>query len=235
ISLTFDQAGNFYVANNWSVFPLASYYPSPTSGDNIIEKFSANYADLGIYVTNLNQPWGLAFDKAGALYIANSGTAVLLKNSILKVTADGSRQVFASSIRGLNQPRGIAFDSSGNLFVANSGAGNILKFTPAGAVSVFASGLNLPTSIAIYPGLNGYTTTPVQLINTTRLTNGAIQLNLSEPGGLTFGVLAATNATMPLSNWTTIGSFNEVSAGQYQFTDTQATNSAQQFYRAKLQ
>jgi len=45
--------------------------------------------------------------------------------------------------------------------------------------------------------------------------------------------LAATNVTLPLSNWTPLGPATEVSPGYYQFTDPQATNGGQRFYRVR--
>jgi hypothetical protein len=49
----------------------------------------------------------------------------------------------------------LAFDSGGNLYVADAGStgigdGRILKFDSNGNMSVFASGLDGPTAIAIY-------------------------------------------------------------------------------------
>jgi hypothetical protein len=49
--------------------------------------------------------------------------------------------------------------------------------------------------------------------------------------GLGFTVLATTNLALPLSNWTVLGAPVEGPSGQYQFTDTQATNTAIRFYR----
>jgi hypothetical protein len=48
-----------------------------------------------------------------------------------------------------------------------------------------------------------------------------------------FGVLATTNAALPLSNWMALGGVTEVSPGQFQFTDTSATNSPRRFYRLR--
>jgi hypothetical protein len=47
--------------------------------------------------------------------------------------------LFADASAGLAYPIGLATDSSGNLYVANNGGHAILKFTPAGVGSVFAS------------------------------------------------------------------------------------------------
>jgi hypothetical protein len=65
------------------------------------------------------------------------------------------------------------------------------------------------------------------------LPNGAFQFSFTNLPGLSFTVLGTTNLTLPLSNWTVLGAPVEGPAGQYQFTDTQATNSASQFYRVR--
>ena len=40
-------------------------------------------------------------------------------------------------------------------------------------------------------------------------------------------MLAATYPSLPRADWTVLGSATEVSPGQYQFTDLQATNNSQ--------
>jgi hypothetical protein len=75
-------------------------------------------------------------------------------------------------------------------------------------------------------------TTPT-LTSTKRLTNGACQFCFTNSVGALFGVLATTNPTLPLSNWTALGGVTEVSPGQFQFTDPQATNTARRFYRLR--
>ena len=49
---------------------------------------------------------------------------------------------------GYDTPRGMAFDPAGNLLVANPEAGHIVKFTPDGRWSTFASGLVHPFGLA---------------------------------------------------------------------------------------
>jgi hypothetical protein len=43
--------------------------------------------------------------------------------------------------------------------------------------------------------------------------------------------LGATNAAVPLADWSVLGGVAEVAVGQFQFTDPEATNSSQRFYR----
>jgi len=49
--------------------------------------------------------------------------------------------------------------------------------------------------------------------------------------GVTFTVFTTTNLALPFSNWTEQGVPIEIAPGQFQFTDAQATNSPQRFYR----
>jgi hypothetical protein len=73
------------------------------------------------------------------------------------------------------------------------------------------------------PSLNG-----VQIMG-----NGALQFGFTNVTGASFTVYASTNIALPLAQWTNLGMAVEAPAGsgQYQFTDPQATNNAQQFYR----
>jgi hypothetical protein len=48
----------------------------------------------------------------------------------------------------LFEPLGLTFNSAGVLFEADGNAENIYEFTPGGAQSTFASGLNNPCGLA---------------------------------------------------------------------------------------
>jgi len=220
-SLAFDRLGDVYVANGVSPWSGGSLGTT-----NTIAKFSADLTYLGNFAINLNQPWGLAFDRNGNLYVSNSGN-----NRILKFTPEGAQTTFA--VAGLNSPRGLAFDSAGNLYVANAGNGTIVKFPPSGFIgSVFADGLVSPTSIAIQPGVRLWAT-PITLTNPTWTASGNFQFSFANSVGATFHALATTNPALPFSNWTDLGIVAEISPGQFQFTDAQATNRPQRYYRVR--
>jgi hypothetical protein len=63
--------------------------------------------------------------------------------------------------------------------------------------------------------------------------NAGLHLSFSNtPGGdWQFTVWGSTNLTLPFSQWQNLGHPTEVSPGQYQFNDTQATNKPARFYR----
>jgi sugar lactone lactonase YvrE len=92
------------------------------------------------FVGQVGNPYGLAFDSTGNLFVADGANG-----KIYKVTSDGTRTTFAS---GFNWPWGLAFDGSGKLFEADYLSGNVYKFTPDGNHSTFASGLQAPSGLA---------------------------------------------------------------------------------------
>ena len=147
--LAVDIAGNAYV--------MATDDKSPTLAGTIF-KFTPDGERIvfgsvpGTTGDNEPQPsWGLAFDSAGYLYAADGGA-----QTIYKFAPNGTRTVFAgpSAFDPGVYPVGLAFDSSGNLFVSTealsnfSGNDTILKFTPNGMKSIFATGLSFPRGLA---------------------------------------------------------------------------------------
>jgi hypothetical protein len=99
---------------------------------NTVQAFSSAGASLGVFCNVVN-PTGLAFDKAGNLFVSSDDA---VGYSIQKFAPDGSGSVFANS--GLNAPHALAFDKDGNLYVANAQNATIEKFTPDGVGTVFA-------------------------------------------------------------------------------------------------
>jgi hypothetical protein len=69
------------------------------------------------------------------------------------------------------------------------------------------------------------------LTNFTLLSNGAFQFGFSATAGTGFTAFGTTNLTLPFSNWPSLGAVAEMSPGQFQFTDVQASNNTQRFYR----
>ena len=68
----------------------------------------------------------------------------------------------------------------------------------------------------------------------TNLVNGNFQLNFTNTPGTSYTVLASTNISISITNWTILGTTTEGNAGQFQFTDSQAANKPLRFYRVRL-
>nr|MEA9634379.1 NHL repeat-containing protein [Xanthomonas sp. WHRI 8812E] len=89
-------------------------------------------------------PYGLAIDAHGTLYIADGGD----NNRVRTVLANGSVQTLAGGREGFadgmgaaaafNTPSGIAFDTAGNLYIADTGNHAIRKRTSQGVVTTLA-------------------------------------------------------------------------------------------------
>lgn len=90
-------------------------------------------------------PYGLATDARGRLYIADGGTS----NRIRVLTAEGQVLTVAGSgaegwrdgpaaEAAFHTPSGLALDAAGNLYVADTGNHRIRKITPEGQVSTLA-------------------------------------------------------------------------------------------------
>jgi len=135
--LAFDSSGNLFAS-----CPSSS---NPSQSDKIF-KFSPG-GTQSTFLSGLTDPSGLAFDRAGDLFVANYTSGI-----INKITPGGVQSTFAS---GLPTPLSLTCDSAGNLLVATAGNGQgsavIYKFTPGGARSTFASGLYGPTALAFQP------------------------------------------------------------------------------------
>ncbi len=82
-------------------------------------------------------------------------------------------------------------------------------------------------------GFNGPTVVTAPHLTGLELANGNFQVNFSNAPNLSFSILATTNLTVATSNWTVLGAPTQVSAGNYQFTDTQTAINKLRFYRAR--
>ena len=88
----------------------------------------------------LNQPTGVAVDKAGNLYIADNQNFCIRKvdaSGIITTVAGNGIQGYggdggAATGAELNYPAGVAFDASGNLYIADIKSNRIRKVAGAG-------------------------------------------------------------------------------------------------------
>ena len=109
------------------------------AGVNTIQKFTPDGVG-SVFATFTNDPiLGMAFDRAGNLYVAHQYTG-----TIEKLTPNGGSTVFATT----PWPDRMAFSSSGDLYVSSSSDGTIRKFTPDGVGTVFAIGLRSSYGLA---------------------------------------------------------------------------------------
>lgn len=98
----------------------------------------------------LSFPAGLAFDRAGNLYIADSGNHRIRKVASGTIsTVLGTGEAGADTPAQLNLPTSVAFDINGNMFVADTGNSRVRELTPGGVISTLeVSGRDLAIDAA---------------------------------------------------------------------------------------
>lgn len=126
-------------------------YDTSSNDATTIAGTKATFADRA---SGIDDPSGLAFDSAGNLFVMN-------RSSIIKYDSLGNGSIVTSTgVAG----RSLAFDAANNLFVANLNYNNILKITPSGNQSTFASltnawGVATDSAGNVYASdTNGFTT-----------------------------------------------------------------------------
>jgi hypothetical protein len=70
-------------------------------------------------------------------------------------------------------------------------------------------------------------------ISASLSSNGAVQLDFTNYTEGPYTILGANDLTLPSSNWSVLGTADESSPGKFHFTDTDATNYPQSFYRVR--
>jgi DNA-binding beta-propeller fold protein YncE len=134
-----------------NVFVMAQIVSQGTFPLSVIYEFTPDGV-RSVFATLPNHPsqgFGLAFDSAGYLFAADA-----LNSTVYKFGPDGTRTIFVGpeSFTDLESgPIALAFDHLGNLFVTTEvfpfTDDRILKFTPNGVKSTFATGLRNPRGL----------------------------------------------------------------------------------------
>ena len=101
--------------------------------DNKIYRVSAKN-ELSVYAEGeaIIGPTGLVFNSKGELYIANCNHRSILLKKKDKLEIVSQSELYAC-------PAGLAVDDNDNLYISNYMDGNILKLTPSGNLSIFAT------------------------------------------------------------------------------------------------
>ncbi|MDQ3009558.1 MAG: SMP-30/gluconolactonase/LRE family protein [Acidobacteriota bacterium] len=160
-----DIAGNLYIGD------LFNHRIRKVNTQGIITTFAGtgvagDNGDGGLATqAQIDIPEGLAFDRSGNLYIADSANDV-----VRKVDASGKISTFAGTGQTgftgdngqakqarLSSPRGVVADAAGNVYIADAGNDRIRRVDPSGVITTVAgngqSGYNADGIVATQSSL----------------------------------------------------------------------------------
>jgi uncharacterized protein (TIGR03437 family) len=146
--IAIDGSGNVYVSDA-AVHQVRKIAPDG-SIQTIVGTGVGGFAGDGGPATAalLNQPYGLALDAAGNLYIADLGNSrvrkVAIDGAIQTVAGGGALPATSTGLGGpatsvqLMQPRNVAVGDDGSLYISDFGANQLYQMTTNGILSLVA-------------------------------------------------------------------------------------------------
>jgi sugar lactone lactonase YvrE len=146
IGVAVDAAGNLYIADafNNRIRKVNAAGVITTVAGNGDARFSG---DHGVATSaSLSAPFGVAVDKAGSFYIADTSNHRVRKvdtSGMITTVAGNGTEGFsgdggAATRASLNFPTGVTVDRAGNLFITDQSNHRIRKVTTGGAITTVA-------------------------------------------------------------------------------------------------
>ena len=156
------------------------------------------------------------------------------RGSPFVTSTDGTNNVIVWGIGSESDQRLHAFDGdTGTNIFTGGGAGELMAGTRRFNTAIAARGrVYVANDNKVYAfKLPGQAVTSITLTNLSALPGNGFQFSFANVPGALFNVFSTTNLTVPFTNWTWLGDVPEISSGQFQFTDTQATGQPERYYR----
>jgi DNA-binding beta-propeller fold protein YncE len=217
-----DGSGNVYVAD---------------TGNSAIRKWTAANSTVASLVSSgLSYPYGVAVDGADDVYIADTDNQAI--KELPRAFVDPTPKV--ESLAAGSDALPVVLPATANLlapfaptsdqaWLAITGITNgVVSFSFTTATSnrtahITVLGQSIPVAQLV-------ASSPPTLGNVQMLGQGVLQFAFTNTPGASFTVLSTTNLSLPLNNWTVVGSPTNIASGVFQFTSQPTTNDPQRFY-----
>ncbi|HEX8746181.1 MAG TPA: NHL repeat-containing protein [Pyrinomonadaceae bacterium] len=166
----------FLYQRTWREKPKGTVFGERFAVRTLAGDGAPGFADGAANQARFSDPFGVAIDSKGSIYIADAGE----NNRIRRITPEGAVTTLAGGEEGFqdgqgggakfNTPSALAVDAQDNLYVADTGNNAIRKITPDGTVTTLAGGgeagyrdgagrdarFNAPIGVAVDPAGNVY-------------------------------------------------------------------------------
>jgi sugar lactone lactonase YvrE len=105
-------------------------------------------------ITGLSQPYGVAVDARGKIYVASAAGGPMNFGEVTTYTANGKR-ASPTITMGMHSPYGVAVDAAGKIYVTTQNGvrldGTLTTYTAKGSLSTpTITGLNFPFGVAVH-------------------------------------------------------------------------------------
>ena len=143
-----DSTGNLYIADsgNSRIRKVSNGVVTTVAGNGTRGFGGDNGPAIG---AQLNEPYGVAVDSAGNLYIADSGNSRIrmVANGVITTVAGKGTPSYSgdngmATSAGLYSPYGVAVDSAGNLYIADT-LNDVIREVSNGVIATVAGGGSL--------------------------------------------------------------------------------------------
>lgn len=142
VNVMADPEGNLWVSDveNNRVVRFASPYANGMTADLVLGQSNFTGNGESTSQSGLSLPHGLAFDKNGNLWVADSYNSRVLEfeppftsgmnSSLVLGQSDFTGRLCSATPSGLCFPTNVVFDATGNLWVADSNNNRVLRYNP---------------------------------------------------------------------------------------------------------
>jgi Bacterial Ig domain/Cadherin-like len=215
------------VATNGQIFVAdAAFFFGQAAGCKIVQIDPVTLNQTVISSTGLlTSPVSIAIEPDGNLL-----SAQFLDNSVVRISYPDGAQSTLTSGTNLNTAFGVAANASGHVFVSSANGAPIVEVNQVNGAQTIVGPNFVFSSLGI--AVVG-ATAPPNMAGVMPLGAGQFLVRFTSAVGTGNTVLGTTNLLLPLTNWSVLGAATEASAGNFQFTDTNAVNQPARFYRVR--